>query len=529
VRRDIFQCAQGCAHVSALIIGLTLAGCTVGPDYSREPAPVPTEYKELKGWKFASPSDTVDRGDWWTVYRDPALDTLLPQVEISNQTVAATAAAYEEARALIREAQAALFPTATAGYSVTRTRTGPLAATGGGAGAGGGAPSGATYSTLYSAPISGVWDIDVWGRIRRQIESNTAAAQASAADLDNAKLSAQAQLATAYFNLRGADSLIDLLAHTIVEYRKTYGIVNNQFKAGYAVTAGDVATADAQIATTEAQLQNVRAQRAQFEHAIAILIGRPPAELTLAPRDLAGGIPKTPVTIPSTLLERRPDIAASERTMQEQNALIGVAEAAYFPDISLSAMIQYLGPIPLPFSAARSIGSIGASATQTLFNGGLTAAQVDAARAVYWQSIAIYRQTVLTAFQQVEDELAAIRFFSRQLGQERRAVADERKAVDVYLNQFNAGTTAFTTVVTAEVALLADEEAELTVRQNLFLASVSLIEALGGGWDTTLLPSQMQLQKDFTFIQQLEPAPSAVESRPAPDAMDPGAASAPPH
>jgi len=302
--------------------------------------------------------------------------------------------------------------------------------------------------------------------------------------------------------------LIALLESTIAEYKKTYEIVNNQFKAGFSVTAGDVATADAQIATTEAQLFNTRVQRAQFEHAIAILIGRPPAEVTVASHNLAGRIPRIPVTVPSALLERRPDIAASERTMQQENALIGAAEAAWFPDVSLSAMIQYIGPIPLPFSAARSIGSIGASATQTLFNGGLTAAQVDAARAAYWQSVATYRQTVLTAFQQVEDELAAIHYLSLQLEQERRAVADERKAVDTFLNQFRAGTVAFTTVVVAEVQLLADEEAELTARQNLFLASVSLIEALGGGWDTALLPAQTELQKDFTLLPQLESQPS---------------------
>jgi NodT family efflux transporter outer membrane factor (OMF) lipoprotein len=499
-----------------LIVGLALAGCAVGPDYSREPAPASTTYKEQpKGWKAANPSDDVDRGDWWTVYRDRGLDALLPQVEISNQTVAAQAAAYEQARALIREAQATLLPTATAGYNVTRTRTGALAGTTGGSAVG--FAIGTRYTSLYSAPISGNWDIDVWGKVRRQIESNTAAAQASAADLDNARLSAQAALATAYFNLRASDSLIDLLERTIAEYKKTYGIVNNQFKAGYSVTAGDVATADAQIATAEAQLFNVQATRAQYEHAIAVLIGRPPAELTIARRELAAAIPRTPVAVPSTLLERRPDIAASERTMQEQNALIGVAEAAYFPDVSLSSMIQYLGPIPLPFTAARSIGSIGASATQTLFDGGLTSAQVDAARAVYWQSIASYRQTVLTAFQQVEDELAAIHHYSLQLEQERRAVADERKAVDVYLNQFQAGTVAFTTVVTAEIALLADEEAELTARQNLFLASVSLIEALGGGWDTTLLPDQLQLQKDFSVVPQLESTtPLAVELLPKP-------------
>jgi NodT family efflux transporter outer membrane factor (OMF) lipoprotein len=486
-----------------------LIGCAIGPNYSPEPAPVPSEYKELKGWKHASPSDDLDRGDWWKVYKDRALDTLLPQVEISNQTVAAAAAAYEEARALIREAQAALFPVGTAGYSVTRTRTGNLV--GGGTGKG---PA-AIYTTVYTAPISGTWDLDVWGRVRRQIEANTSGAQASAGDLDNAKLSAQAQLATAYFNLRASDSLIDLLRSTIIEYKKTYDIVNNQFKAGFSVTAGDVATADAQIATTEAQLFNVRAQRAQFEHAIAILIGRPPAELTVAPRDLAQRIPRIPATVPSALLERRPDIAASERTMQEENALIGVAEAAWFPDVSLSAMIQYIGPIPLPFSAARSIGSIGASATQTLFNGGLTSAQVDAARAVYWESIANYRQTVLTAFQQVEDELAAIHYVSLQLEQLHRAVADQRKAVDTFLNQFRAGTAAFTTVVVAEIQLLADQEAELTAQQNLFLASVSLIVGLGGGWDTVLLPTPGQLQSDFSLLPQLESQPSPVETIPS--------------
>ncbi len=500
--------------LGALFVGFALAGCAVGPDYSREPAPVPTHYKELKGWKLANPSDNLDRGDWWTVYRDRGLDVLLPQVEISNQTVAASAAAYEEARAIIREGQATLFPIATASYTATRTRTGALAGTTGGSAVGAGLRT--RYTTQYSAPISGRWDIDVWGKLRRQVESDTAAAQASAADLDNAKLSQQAMLATAYFNLRASDSLIDLLQRTIAEYKKTYDIVNNQFKAGYAVTAGDVATADANIRTTEAQLATARSSRAQFEHAIAVLIGRPPAELGIAPRNLGGGIPRTPITVPSMLLERRPDIAASERTMQEENALIGVAEAAYFPDISLSSMIQYLGPIPLPFSAARSIGSIAASGTQTLFNGGLTAAQVDAARAVYWQSVANYRQTVLTAFQQVEDQLAAIHFLSQQLAAERRAVVDERQAVDVFLNQFQAGTVAFTTVVVAEVALLADEESELTARQNLFLASVSLIEDLGGGWDTTQLPTQVQLQNGFSFLQKLPPTPSAlVESAPA--------------
>jgi NodT family efflux transporter outer membrane factor (OMF) lipoprotein len=517
VRRSLASCAPARAsaslNIGALTLTLALTGCSIGPNYSREAAPVSTHFKELKGWKRATPSDDVARGDWWKVYRDRALDALLPQVEISNQTVAAAAAAYEEARAVIREAQSALFPVATVGYTATRTRTGPLAVGANssvGAGSLGGVTGGrgAIYRTTYTVPISATWDLDVWGRIRRQIEANTSGAQASAADLDNARLAAQAQLAIAYFNLRASDSLITLLGSTIAEYKKTYDIVNNQYKAGYAVTAGDVATADAQIATTEAQLANARLQRAQFEHAIAVLTGRPPAELGIGPRNLGQHIPNIPVTVPSALLERRPDIAAAERTMEEQNALIGVAEAAWFPDISLSAMIQYVGPIPLPLNISRSIASIAGSAAETVFNGGLTAAQVDAARAIYWQSVANYRQTVLTGLQQVEDELAAIRYLSRQVEQLRRAVADERTAVDVFLNQFRAGTVAFTTVVVAEIQLLADQEAELTARQNLFLASVNLIVALGGGWDTMLLPTQGQLQRDFSLLPQLESQPS---------------------
>jgi NodT family efflux transporter outer membrane factor (OMF) lipoprotein len=491
-----------CTLAPAFVLASLLTACAVGPEYSPAPAPVPIEFKELKGYKRATPRDDVDRGDWWSAYRDPKLAELLRQVEISNQTVAASAAAYEEARAIIREAQSSLLPVATAGYSVTRTRTGARAgSTGGGAV---GANLGTRYTTQYSSPINGSWDLDVWGKVRRQIESDTAAAQASAADLDNAKLSAQAQLATAYFNLRATDSLRDLFMRTVALDKRTLGIVQNQFNAGYSVTAGDVATAQAQLDSAQAQLIDTGVQRAQFEHAIAMLTGRPPAELNIGPHLLAGGIPRIPATIPSALLERRPDIAAAERIMQQQNALIGVAEANYFPDISLSAAVQFLGPIPLPFSAARSIQSIGASATQTLFNGGLTAAQVDAARAVYWQSVANYRQTVLVAFQQVEDELAAIHRYSAALGVQQRAVQNQQKAVDVFLNQFQQGLVAFTTVVQAELTLLNDQESELTIRQNLFVASVSLIEALGGGWDTTLLPTQPQLQKDFSLLPQLE-------------------------
>jgi NodT family efflux transporter outer membrane factor (OMF) lipoprotein len=524
---SVRRVARSRASVSALLLALALPSCAVGPDYSREPAPVPTAYKELKGWKLANPNDAAARGDWWAPYRDPKLAALLREVEISNQTVAAAAASYEQARAIIREAQAALFPTATDAYGVTRTRTGALAGTTGGSAVGFGL--GTRYTSQYSAPISGGWDLDVWGAVRRTIEADASAAQASAADLDNAKLSAQAQLALAYFNLRAADSLRDILHRTVDVYRKTYQVTSNKLNAGYGppgtvgITRADVALAQSQVLAIEAQALTVDVQRAQFEHAIALLIGRPPAELTIAPHSLPGGIPKIPVAVPSSLLERRPDIAAAERTMQQDNALIGVAEAAYFPDVSLSSIIQFIGPVPLPFSAARSIGSIGANATQTLFNGGLTGAQVDAAHATYWQSVASYRQTVLSAFGQVEDQLAAIRYYSRELPVQQQAVNNARVAVQVYSDQFAAGTVDLTTVVTAEANLLTDEENELTVRQNLFLASVSLIEALGGGWDTTLLPTQVQLMKGFSLLPKLGSTPPATESAPDNPARTPQA------
>jgi NodT family efflux transporter outer membrane factor (OMF) lipoprotein len=499
------------AQVCLLVLTFSLAACAVGPDYVPPPAPAPTAYKELKGWKVATPSDGIGRGEWWSFYRDPKLAFLIKQVEISNQTVAAAAASYEQARAVIRQAQASLLPTLTGSYTFTRTMTGPKSLsnqTGSTAAIVTGTP---IYTTTYNPQLSASWDIDVWGKVRRQIESNAAAAQATAADLDNAKLSQQAMLATAYFNLRGTDSLLDLLERTAVQYRKTLNIVRNQFNAGYGppgstcCTAADVATAEAQVFTTEALARSTAATRAQYEHAIAILIGRPPAELSIGPRVLAGTIPKIPLTVPSTLLERRPDIAAAERTMQEQNALIGVAVAAFFPDISLSGALGWFGTHPLPFNVANEVWSLGAAGTQTLFNGGLTAAQVDAARAAYWQSVANYRQTVLTAFQGVEDQLVEIRRLTQALAIQQKAVKDAQVAVDTYLNQFVAGTAAFTTVVTAEITLLADEETELTYRQNLFLASVTLIENLGGGWDTTLLPTRKELEKDFSLLPQLPP------------------------
>lgn len=468
----------------------------MGPDYVAAPAPVPDRFKELKGWKIATPIDTLDRGPWWSVYKDQRLNELLPQVEISNQNVAAAAAAYEQARALIREAQANLFPTLTGGYSDTRSFSGPNVPQTVGQGL-------SPYTTIYNPQIAGSWAPDVWGKVRRQIESSVAAAQVNAADLANAKLSAQATLVVAYFNLATTDSLRALFDKTIADYKRTLEIVRNQHTTGV-VSHADEDAVNTQLLNTQALATNTALQRAQFEHAIAVLIGRPPAELTIARRLLAQHIPTIPVAVPSLLLERRPDIAAAERQMQEQNALIGVAVAAYYPNISLSGAIGFSSSIaPLPFNVANAVWSLGASASETLFDGGLRGAQVDAARAAYWQSVALYRQTVLTAFQQVEDQLSAIRVLTRQLKQANDAVSSARSWVSSYMDQYRIGVVDLTTLLYAQSTLLSSEQSALAVRQSLFTASVTLIAALGGGWNVSLLPTQGELVKGFSLLPQL--------------------------
>ncbi len=483
--------------IICLFAGTTLNACTMGPDYVRPAAPISPHFKEAKnGWKIADPRDALDRGEWWGIYRDTRLSSLLGQVEISNQTVKEALESYHNAVALIREAQANYFPTVTNSYSATYAHAGS------GSSGGQSSFSQSTTAVTYNPVANATWDIDVWGRIRRQVESQAAAAQVSAADLQNAKLSEQAALATAYFDLRAADSLKALLDRTIVAYKKTLTITQNQYKAGV-VSKADVITAETQVLGTEAQAINVGVQRAQFEHAIAVLIGRPPADLSLTPADLAEYPPQIPATVPSELLERRPDIAAAERQLQEENALIGVAVANFYPTINLAGAFGFAGATPLPITAASEAWSIAGSATQTIFDGGLLAADLAAARATYAQNVASYRQTVLTAFEQVEDELAALRILKKQAAKEAQAVAAAREAVQIYLNQYQAGTVAFTTVVIAEATQLLDEENLLTTRQNLFIASVALIEALGGGWDASLLPGLDHLSKVPTLTPPL--------------------------
>jgi len=487
----------GMALWRAAIAALALAcgGCAVGPDYRQPPAPVPAQYKELAGWKIATPQEAaVARGPWWSIYHDPLLDSLERQVNVNNQTVKENEAAYRASVALVREAQANFYPTVGVNTGVTRSSGGGGTTSSGSVSGFTGGGHGIGPNTEYSLEGSADWAPDLWGKIRRQVESQAAGAQVSAADLANAQLSEQGTLATDYFNLRAQDSLTTLLQNTAAAYRHALQITQNQFNAG-TVSQLDVATAQAQLQSVVAELVGVGVLRAQYEHAIAVLIGRPPAALSIPFSPLPEAIPVVPPGLPSTLLERRPDIAAAERAMQEENALIGVAVAAYYPTISLSAVGGFVGnPIGQLFNVANRIWSLGAAANETLFEGGLRPAQVAAARATYDQSVATYRQTVLSAFQQVEDELAALRIYEQQAAAQAVAIAAAQQAVTVALNEYQAGTVAYTTVITQQEVLLTDQQSALTVQQNRFVASVALIQALGGGWSAPDLPSIAQIK-----------------------------------
>lgn len=477
----------GAAALAAL---LSVSGCTVGPDYRRPPAIASARYKELAGWKQAEPGDTLDRGAWWSIYDDPVLDDLERQVAVSNQTLKAQEAAFRVAVATVAAARAQLFP--TVGVSTSATR---------GGGSGGGTTTsaatgsgGGTARTTYDLEGTVDWELDLWGRIRRQVEGDVAAAQASAADVANARLSAQAQLAIDYFELRAADSLAALLEQTVRDYREALRIAQNQYTAGTAAR-GDVITAQTQLQTATSSLINVGVQRATLEHAIAVLIGRAPADLSIPPAPLPERVPVVPPGVPSGLLERRPDIAAAERTMQAQNAQIGVAVAAFYPQVTLSALYGYAGnPLQSLVQAANRVWSLGAAASETLFEGGARTAAVASARASYDQAVANYRQTVLTAFEAVEDQLSTLRILAEQARAAAEAVALARRAVGIALNEYRAGTQPYTAVITAQNTLLANEQSALTVQQNRFVASVTLIEALGGGWRAADLPGQERLQ-----------------------------------
>jgi NodT family efflux transporter outer membrane factor (OMF) lipoprotein len=476
-------------RAGALLAGaLLVQGCAVGPNYHRPDAPVPAAYKEMPPdappGKQGSPRDEADRGAWWSIFQDPELDHLERQVNISNQNVKEYEAEYRQSVALLKEAQSQLYPTLALSASGQRG--------GGGGGTAAvsstvGSGAGGSTHTNFTLEANISWSPDIWGTVRRQIESRKAGVHVSQADLANAQLSAQASLATDYFDLRAADSLRTLLAQSVSLNQRALEITQHQFDSGTA-SNGDLASAQASLQAAQAQLVAVEQQRGTYEHAIAMLTGHLPSELTIAPAPLESVIPVVPVAVPSTLLERNPSVAAAERQMQVENALIGVAIGAYFPTVSLSALGGYAGnPLSQLVKLPNRIWSLGLSTSDTLFQGGYQVAAVANARANYDQYVATYRQTVISTFQQVEDELLALRVYEHEAQILADAVRSAQTAADVSLNEFNAGTVAYTTVITTIQALVADEQSALTTQQNRLVATVSLVAALGGGWDTSQL------------------------------------------
>lgn len=458
--------------LTALAIGL--AGCTVGPAYQRPAAlqagAIPESYKELPGWVPATPADTLARGAWWTRFADAELDRLMLEVERANQNVAVAVANYAQARALVAQQRASLFPV--------------VSLNGGGTRAGGDAR---TAASNYSVSIGASWEPDVFGRLRSAVSSAEASAQALAADLASAVLAAQGELATNYFSLRQTDAQSEMLATTIEGYERVLAITSNRFEAGIAARS-DVLQAQTQLATARSDLLGLERQRAQLEHAIAVLTGQAPSGFTLATTAWQVTVPGVPVGVPSLLLQRRPDIAAAERDVAAANADIGIARSAYFPNFGLSASFgdsaSRVGDL---FSASTAAWSFGLSAAQTLFNAGATRASVEGAEARHQASVARYRQVVLDAFADVENQLAATRVLAQQ--QQLRAEAAEAAGLveEQILNRYKAGQVGYTEVVQAQVTALNARRSLVQVQADRQTAAVALIQSLGGGWDETAI------------------------------------------
>ena len=476
------RCA-GFTRPTVLALALALAGCAIGPDYQRPETAPSAEFKQAAGWKSAAPADTALRGDWWTLYGDAELDALIERLNANNQSLASAEAQYRQARALARGARASFFPSVDLDTSATRS----------GQGGGGGSvrlSDGSTISSggsggiskSYNASLGVSWELDIWGKLRRQLESDDAGMQASAADLAAVRLSQQSELVQNYLQLRVLDQQKRLLDETVVAYKQAYRIAENQYQAGI-VPRSDVTQAQTQLKNTEADALDLEYQRAQLEHAIAVLVGVAPSQFQLAVRDQVPALPGVPVSLPSTLLERRPDVAAAERRVIAANAEIGVAKAAYYPDLSLSATGGYRsGGLDRWISTPNRFWSIGPSFALNLFDGGLIRSRVEQAEASYDQTVADYRQTVLSSFREVEDYLVQLAVLEREAVVQQQALDAARESLRLMLNQYRAGTVEFTDVVSVQTTALSSERTRLTLQGSRLVASVQLIAALGGGW-----------------------------------------------
>jgi NodT family efflux transporter outer membrane factor (OMF) lipoprotein len=478
--------------IAIILLIFWMSGCMVGPKYQRPSAPVPQAYKEAppdsfkeaRGWKQAKPADAVNRGKWWEIYGDPQLNALEEQVNISNQNVLVAEAQFRQAREVVHAARAALFPTVSAAPGITNSQSsGTLYK-------GGQLSSLVQQRTTFTMPFDFSYQADIWGSIRRTVAADVATAQATAAQLENARLSYQAQLADDYFQLHGSDANVDLLQRTVSSYKDYLDLTRNRFDAGVASDA-DVAQAETQLETTQAQLIDLEVARAQFEHAIAILTGKPPSALSIPKLSLKTPPPAIPGALPSELLERRPDIATAERQMAAANEEIGFATAAYYPNITLSASAGLeSSSITQWFTWPSRFWSVGPSLAETLFDAGKRHAQVAEARASYDATVADYRQTVLVAFQQIEDNLAAMRVLEREAAVQEQAVRSAERSLDVSTEQYKAGTADYLQVITTQAIALQNERTAVDILTRRMTSSVLLIEALGGGWNTSDLPSR---------------------------------------
>jgi NodT family efflux transporter outer membrane factor (OMF) lipoprotein len=471
-------------RAAALIaIGLPLAGCTVGPNYARPPADVPSAYKEAAspGFETAQPNDALAKGKWWEIYADPQLNSLEEQVTVSNQSLKAAQAQFAQARAAVQVARAAYYPTVSGSGSVSRnhqSQNRPLF----------GVSSAVNYND-FQLPVDASWEPDVWGRVRRTVEAVRSEAQASAADLANVDLSLHAELALDYFELRGLDSQKQLLDSTVVSYEKALELTNSRYTGGIA-SAVDVAQAQTQLETTRAQDEDVDVQRTAFEHAIAVLTGKPPAEFSQLPTPLAAPPPQVPASLPSGLLERRPDIAAAERRVQEANAGIGIARSAYYPQFLLTGDGGFessrLGTL---LQGPAGFWALAGSAAELIFDGGERRGMTAEARAAYDESVDNYRQTTLSAFEDVEDNLAALRVLQMEAKTQDAAVAASEHSLDLSISRYKGGVANYLEVTTAQSAALSDERAAVDILTRRMSASVLLIKALGGGWNVSQIPS----------------------------------------
>jgi NodT family efflux transporter outer membrane factor (OMF) lipoprotein len=483
----------------ASVAGMLLSGgCNVGPKYQRASVDTPPAYKEIAGWKTAQPQDDTLRGKWWEIFNDPELTSLEEQVNVSNQNIKSAEASFLEARAIVKQARSQLFPTVTTSPSITAERQPSSGAivtstTGTGSGSTGTGSSSSGTFVNYSLPFDASYQVDLWGRIRNQVKEDIYTAQSSAADLQNVRLTAQAEVAVDYFEIRAQDAQKQLLDATVKAYQDSVDLTKVLYETGID-SDEDVAEAETQLDTTQAQDTDLGILRAQYEHAIALLVGKPAGSFSIAVEPLKAAPPAIPVGVPSQLLERRPDVAAAERSMAAANAQIGVARAAYFPTLTLSAAAGLESDaITTWFTWPSRFFSVGPQLAETLFDAGLRRATVEQYRAAYDQTTASYRQTVLTAFQQVEDNIAELRILSQEIQQQDTAVNAAQRTLGLATDRYRLGIDSYLNVITAQTTLVTNQRTALTLRMEQMTSSVQLIEALGGGWNASQLPSSASM------------------------------------